>query len=238
MDRSELQRMLDGGLSLAEIGKRVGLHESTVGYWVKTYDLRAANQARHASRGGLTREQLEPMARAGMTIAEIADGTGRSKATVRHWLAKHGLRTNGTRGPRGRAGSREAREAGLHRTMLQCPRHGTVVHVLEPRGYYRCMQCRQDAVIRRRRKVKEVLVEEAGGACQLCGYDRFAGALQFHHLDPHAKEFAIAHRGVARSIERVRAEVQKCVLLCSNCHAEVEHGFSSVSGIAQIGDPG
>jgi hypothetical protein len=85
-------------------------------------------------------------------------------------------------------------------------------------------------VVRRRRKVKEILVTEAGGRCLLCGYHRCAAALQFHHLEPTEKRFGVAQRGHARSIERVRAEARKCVLLCSNCHAEVESGFSSVSG--------
>jgi hypothetical protein len=53
-------------------------------------------------------------------------------------------------------------------------------------------------------------------------------ALEFHHVDPSAKEFGLAHRG-ARSIERLRAEARKCVLLCSNCHAEIENG-GAVSG--------
>jgi hypothetical protein len=72
--------------------------------------------------------------------------------------------------------------------------------------------------------VKATLVSEAGGACQLCGYSRWIGALQFHHVDPAEKEFHIALRGVARSLARARAEAQKCVLLCANCHAEVEGG--------------
>jgi hypothetical protein len=86
-------------------------------------------------------------------------------------------------------------------------------------------------VIRRRRKVKQLLVGELGGRCRLCGYDRCSAALEFHHLDPSEKEFGVASRG-ARSIARLRAEASKCILLCSNCHAEVESGFSSISGVA------
>ena len=82
--------------------------------------------------------------------------------------------------------------------------------------------------MRRRRRVKGILVEEAGGCCRLCRYDRCLAALQFHHLDPSAKQFGVGQDGVARSIERLRAEVRKCILLCSNCHAEVESGASSV----------
>jgi hypothetical protein len=121
--------------------------------------------------------------------------------------------------------AREAREAGLLTAVLPCPRHGASPHVREARGYYRCRACRQEAVVRRRRKAKEILVAEAGGCCRLCAYDRCAAALEFHHLDPNRKEFGLSRRG-AHSIERLRAEVRKCILLCSNCHAEVESGTS------------
>lgn len=79
-------------------------------------------------------------------------------------------------------------------------------------------------VANRRRKIKAVLVEEAGGQCVLCGYSRCLRALIFHHLDPATKSFGIALHGSARSLERARNEARKCVLLCSNCHAEVEAG--------------
>jgi 5-methylcytosine-specific restriction endonuclease McrA len=73
--------------------------------------------------------------------------------------------------------------------------------------------------------VKRILVAEAGGACQLCGYDRCIAALEFHHRDPREKSFALSQRGVARSLEKARAEAAKCVLLCANCHSEVEAGI-------------
>jgi hypothetical protein len=65
---------------------------------------------------------------------------------------------------------------------------------------------------------------EAGGACVACGYDRCMAALQFHHLRPDEKQFSLGRKGVARSLEKARAEARKCVLLCANCHAEVEAG--------------
>lgn len=72
-------------------------------------------------------------------------------------------------------------------------------------------------------------MKEAGGRCKICEYDRYLGALQFHHVDPSTKEFAVSLRGRTRHIERVRAEASKCVLLCSNCHAEVEGGITPLS---------
>jgi hypothetical protein len=69
-------------------------------------------------------------------------------------------------------------------------------------------------------------VAEAGGSCALCGYDRCLAALQFHHVDPSTKDFALAMFGLSRSLERMRAGARKCVLLCANCHAEVEVGVT------------
>ena len=83
--------------------------------------------------------------------------------------------------------------------------------------------------MRRRRRVKEILVAEAGGRCCLCGYDRYVGALQFHHIDPDSKGFGLAERGFARAIAKSRVEVAKCALLCANCHAEVEAGIRDLS---------
>ncbi len=67
-----------------------------------------------------------------------------------------------------------------------------------------------------------------GGSCQICGYARCLVALEFHHLDPAEKAFAVGQHGISRSLEKARKEAQKCVLLCSNCHAEVEAGVTSV----------
>ena len=234
MDRPLLERFLSEGLSFAEIGRRVGLHEATVGYWARKHGLKPANRGKHARRGGMARDRLEAMVDRGMSITQIAVASGRSKGAVRHWLASYGLRTKGGREARSREGAREAREAGLTIATLSCPRHGESSHVREPRGYYRCRGCRQEAVVRRRRKVKAILVREAGGCCRICGYDRCAAALEFHHLDPEVKEFGVAQGGMARSIEHLRAEVRKCILLCSNCHAEVESGTSSVDAQPKV----
>ena len=73
-----------------------------------------------------------------------------------------------------------------------------------------------------------MLVAEAGGKCALCGYARHSAALQFHHLDPMTKSFGLGVRGITRSIAKLREEASKCVLLCANCHAEVEAGVTEL----------
>jgi transposase len=228
MDRASLGQLLGQGLSLAEIGRRFDLHEATVGYWVKKHGLEAANRARHVSRGGIARDDLELLVEAGKSIAEIAEEVDRSKATVRHWLIRYGLKTRGGVGRRPSGQAKAAKEAGLATVTMRCSRHGETDFWLDGRGYYRCKLCRSAAVVRRRRKVKTILVEEAGGACCICGYDHNMRALHFHHVEPSQKRYEINARGVAIALEKLRVEAQKCVLLCSNCHAEVEDGITSI----------
>jgi transposase len=218
MDRTALKQMLDEGTSLAEIGRRVGMHESTVGYWAKQYGFSAVNQEKYAARGGLERSQLEALIERDMSISEIASAVDRSKATVRHWLREYGLRTT-------RSAMRQAGAARPRRMERSCRHHGETLFQLRREGGYRCLKCRSEAVAKRRRRIKQLLVEEAGGACRICGYDRCIAALEFHHVAPADKRFSLSERGVARSLARARQEAAKCILLCSNCHVEVETGM-------------
>jgi predicted HNH restriction endonuclease len=55
----------------------------------------------------------------------------------------------------------------------------------------------------------------------LCGYDKCIEALDLHHKDASQKDFGISSGGLTRSWELVKAEADKCVLLCANCHREL-----------------
>jgi transposase len=190
MDREQLTAWVAEGRSLEWIGARVGRHPSTVAYWVAKFGLQAAHRERHAPRGRLDRDVLEELVGRDLSIAEIASTVGRSKTTVRHWLAFHGLQTT-------RAARRKHAPAGD--ALRVCRRHGPARHTLRPDGGARCCRCNSEAVSRRRREVKRRLVAEAGGACAICGYDRWLGALQFHHVDPAQKRFPSGTQGAGPS---------------------------------------
>ena len=85
-------------------------------------------------------------------------------------------------------------------------------------------QSRRRAVSRRRRKLKEMVVEHLGGKCFVCGYNRCIAALDAHHIDPSIKSFGLSQNGLTRSWEAIKAEADKCKLLCANCHREEHHG--------------
>jgi transposase len=212
--------VLGEGLSLEAIGKRVGKHEATVGYWLKKHGLSAAEAEKHAAKGAVSQEDLVCLLAAGLSLREIAHRLDRSLATIRHWMGKYKLKP----APRRKRGA----EDGPREMVSRCRHHGETSFVREGRGYYRCKRCRLDRVSRRRQVIRRKLVDEAGGRCLICGYDRCQQALEFHHLDPSLKEFDLGRKGVSRSLARSRAGARKCVLLCANCHREVEAGIAAV----------
>ena len=222
MDRESLARLLDMGLSLDEIGRRFGRDRSTVGYWVRKHGLQAVNAPKHSPRGGIERVTLEELIREGLSIAGMAERLGVHRSTVGYWLGKHALRTAQARR---REDGRRAKAEGRATVTMTCLHHGETEFWMEGRGAYRCLACRRERVAQRRRRVKEILVSEAGGSCRICGYSRSLAALHFHHLDPGGKRFALGREGVTRSLAAMRGEAKQCVLLCANCHAEVEAGI-------------
>jgi transposase len=221
MDTEILATQLAEGRSIEAIARESGRAASTVAYWVNKHGLTSAHASRHAARGGIERERLQALVEEGLSIRQIAAQLDVSYTTARYWLGRHGIVT-----PRARrlAETAPARLAGAETTEAECPLHGVTTFIRRGADGFRCRLCRTSAVQRRRREIKRILVAEAGGACVLCGYDRTLGGLHFHHRDRAQKAFALSRQGVTRSLESARAEAAKCVLLCSNCHAEVEAG--------------
>ena len=76
------------------------------------------------------------------------------------------------------------------------------------------------AVALRRKKIRELAIKYKGGKCSVCGYQKCKEALEFHHLSSK-KDFGISSKGYTRSWQKVKQELEKCALLCANCHREI-----------------
>ena len=87
---------------------------------------------------------------------------------------------------------------------------------------------RSRAVTKCRAKRHRKLKEMAGGKCRVCRYSRCFRALEFHHIDPSKKSFGLSVTGCTMSFAKQLEETAKCVLLCANCHREVEDGLITV----------
>jgi len=98
----------------------------------------------------------------------------------------------------------------------------------ETRTYADRREYLKKAVTERRRKLKQKVVEYKGGKCQICGYSKYVGAFDLHHYDERQKEFGLSSRGLTRSWEKIKAEADKCVLVCANCHREIHGGITQL----------
>lgn len=94
-----------------------------------------------------------------------------------------------------------------------------------------------DKVQKWRINTKQRMVDSMGGECQICGYKKCNNALEFHHINPFTKEFALNS-----ALERPKAwakiviELRKCVLLCSNCHRELHSNIANIEENKQYFD--
>ena len=81
-----------------------------------------------------------------------------------------------------------------------------------------CKACRTVYTTERRRKLKIQAIEYKGGKCIDCDFDdiRFPEVFDFHHLDSSKKDFAIFAN--IKVFDKLKPELDKCVLLCANCH--------------------
>ena len=116
--------------------------------------------------------------------------------------------------------------------MKQCIQCGVVLAGLQRK--YCSRKCKNDhnnliyqsyvAQQKRGHDRKLRLLALKGGECEACGYNKNSAALEFHHTDPQTKSFQLDLRSISnRKWEAVEAEAGKCILLCSNCHAEYHH---------------
>ena len=127
-----------------------------------------------------------------------------------------------TRDPLGRRVGRVV-EGGEELVCISCGRKYKY-SIADRQGHTRT-RCNSCSVNKHKKEMKQRALEYMGLACCVCGYRRCPSALVFHHRDEHQKEFGIGGSH-CRSWEKLKQELDKCVLLCANCHAEVHAGLT------------
>lgn len=92
-----------------------------------------------------------------------------------------------------------------------------------------CKKCWCIITHRQQRKFKQKLVDYKGGKCSICGYDKCIAALDFHHINPNEKDPDFRKiRNHTYLSEEIKQELDKCVLLCANCHRELHAGVIKI----------
>jgi len=115
--------------------------------------------------------------------------------------------------------------------LLHCNLHGETPHSKHDNGNasskYRCNKCQAERVKKVVEQKRQQAYEHYGSSCVICGYNKCSHALEWHHLEPSAKEITPA-KVFSRSWKRIKEELDKCVLLCANCHREVHAGLITI----------
>ena len=166
----------------------------------------------------MKKDSLIEMVGKGMSLNDIAKASGKGQTTVRYWLKKYELKTNPTYLYKNKD----------ERKCPRCNKAKSLDNFYNRRGVagssVYCKPCTNKQTIERMRHTKRLCIEYKGGKCEKCGYDKYDGALEFHHLDPSKKDFAISKKK-AKYIDSLKPELDKCILLCSNCHRELHGGM-------------
>ena len=161
-----------------------------------------------------------------MTIRQISAESHKGFSSIRHWMKKYGLKPNFANFKGGYVHDKQKVDKQGRRYCPKCEDYQSIDNFYSRRknncsGW--CKVCIRKQTVERGRKLKLDCIEYKGGKCQKCGYSQCQAALDFHHRDPAKKDFSLCKKYGCRKIsDRIKKELDKCDLLCANCHRE-EH---------------
>lgn len=172
----------------------------------------------------IAKDQLEPYIAKNLSSHQIAKELGCSQTNVRYWIRKYGLKTNSKWMIERKAKSQEIMDG--YKTCPKCQQKlelNADNFYMRRNGFHHwCKQCNNTITYTKQKEQKLRSVEYKGSKCCLCGYSKYVGALDFHHIDPSKKDFDLSSLR-SYTWETVQKELDKCILVCRNCHAEI-HG--------------
>lgn len=162
----------------------------------------------------MNKEYLKGLVDKGCSQYEIAHLEGKSQSTIQYWLKKFGFKT------RRSTRYHECQFCGksLDKGHMYCNQNCRAKN-----NYYKQPNTNEYQKGRMRNR-KQDLVDLKGGSCEICGYNKNLAVLSFHHKDPSEKSFPLSGRYLSGGRwENLVKEVEKCDLLCANCHLEIHH---------------
>jgi hypothetical protein len=159
----------------------------------------------------------------GFSIYTIAKKSKKAPTTIRYWLKKYELKTKNKSFKDGYHTSNKLDKDNQFCSCCKIKLNASNAYFRKNKQIYhsKCKNCFSKETKDSRKNNKERAIEYKGGCCSRCGYDKNITSLEFHHLDPSQKEITPS-KLINRKWEILKKEIDKCVLLCSNCHKE-EH---------------
>lgn len=166
-----------------------------------------------------------------LSSREIARKIFKSQCSVKYWLKKYGLKTKfevGNLGGNNPVIRKRIAENGCAYLCKYCgetdPSKFMKTGSIKRLSYSRCKKCHSIYTTNRFRKNKLRAVQYKGGCCEMCGYNKCVDSLHFHHKDPKTKDSCFDNFK-SRIFEKIKYELDKCILLCANCHGELHYNI-------------
>lgn len=171
----------------------------------------------------MDRDLLESCVEQGMSTRQIAEKFNRGQTTARYWLKKYKLKTKNKSFTEGYNYPKRVSKDNQYCCSCNVKLTSENSHDRKTRNTYYslCKSCHCKDTLNRRLKFKKKSVDYKGGFCVSCGYNKNLTALEFHHKNPQDKEINPS-KMMNKSWDFIKNELDKCILLCSNCHRE-EH---------------
>lgn len=173
----------------------------------------------------MDREVLQNYLNDGLSLNKITKLTGKSLTTIVYWKNKHGLKGN-------HKNFKQIiiKEYGETRYCPRCKKDCYTNNFYKRRGKENssvyCKTCTSNQTLERTRAMKQVMVKYKGGCCVKCGYTKSINALEFHHIDPSKKDFTLSKLKQNKFDDKIKNELDKCILVCANCHREIHEELS------------
>ena len=165
----------------------------------------------------MDKTQLLKMINNGYSTYEIARETNKCQTSVRHWLTKYGLKT------------KRAEASFCCKVCGETEEYKMMNTGNDKKSHTLCKRCHCKKTVERFRKNKQLAVDYKGGECQKCGYKKSIRALVFHHRDATQKDINFDSNYVKKlNFKKVKKELDKCDLLCANCHAETHDEIEGI----------
>ena len=163
-----------------------------------------------------------------LTLRQISLESKRCLGSIRYWMKKYKLKPNFANFKGGYKPGQKI--IGNDKYCPSCKIYRSINDFYSRRnknysGW--CKSCVSKKTTQRQRKLKQMMVDYKGGKCQnpSCstpgGYNRSINGLEFHHIDPTKKEFGLSQIRLCKMNEKIKKELDKCDLLCANCHREL-----------------
>ena len=178
----------------------------------------------------MVKKELEKLLNQGKSMNQISKETNKSLTTIRYWCKKYNL-TSFHR----QFKFLEKKKIGSERKCPKCKKILPSTQFYKRRGIENsstyCKICTSKQTLERIHNLKKEMIKYKGNSCVICGYQKCMGALEFHHTNPKEKDFNLSRIKRYSFNENIKKELDKCVLVCANCHREIHSKLVVPPGI-------